>query len=150
MEKLELPPTQGPLHIRCELKRRIGQELRAETPGERQCKDVKQYSKRPSNRQTQDRSSPSGRAKTANLHERGSNTRKIPGSSPSRRAKIQANCTTQAPTTARSQDRARAAAHRDDRRTHRTSGRAGAGARVSQIADSIWDWLSKRLKECVF
>ena len=113
MGKLDVPPTQGPSHIRCELKRRIGQELRAETPGERQCKDVKQYSKRPSNRQTQDRSSPSGRAKTANLHERGSNTRKIPGSSPSRRAHIQANCTTQAPTTTRSQGRARAAASSD-------------------------------------
>ena len=150
MEKLELPPTQGPLHIRCELKRRIGQELRAETPGERQCKDVKQYSKRPSNRQTQDRSSPSGRAK-------------------------QPICTNEAQTPARSQGRARAGAQTSRQiarrrlqqpqgpriepgRPHiatiggRTArlGEQGAGARVSQIADFIWDWLNKRLKECVF
>ena len=47
------------------------------------------------------------------MHDRGSDNRKLPGSSPSGRAENQANCTTEAPPTARSQDRTRAAAKSD-------------------------------------
>ena len=52
------------------------------------------------------------RRRTANLHDRVSDNSKIPGSSPSRRAEEQPNCTTEAPTTARPQDRARAGAQK--------------------------------------
>ena len=66
MGKLDVPPTQGPSHIRCELERRIGQELRAQTAGERQCRCVKQNRKRHARRK-----------KAAKLHDRASDNRKI-------------------------------------------------------------------------
>ena len=102
MGKLGVPPTQGPSHFRCEFQRtRISQQLRAQTAVERQCKHVQQYRKRPARR-----------AKTAKLLNRASDNRKTPGSSPSGRAEEQPNCTTEAPTTARPQDRARAGAQK--------------------------------------